>query len=79
MMSISGDGKEVVLTNGLGAATLPRMGRPPLHVKETKVRLTADQRRRIEALVGANRMAAFIRQAVENELARQERQASRQP
>lgn len=48
------------------------MGRPPLHVKETKVRLTDEQRQRIEALVGQNRMAAFIREAVENELERRE-------
>jgi len=48
------------------------MGRPPLNVKETKVRLADDQRRRIEALVGKNRMAEFIREAVERELARRE-------
>lgn len=48
------------------------MGRPPLNVKETKVRLTDEQRQRIEALVGPNRMAAFIREAVENELERRE-------
>lgn len=53
-----------------------RMGRPALHVKETKVRLTDDQRRRIEALVGPNRMAVFIREAVEAELARREKAAS---
>jgi predicted DNA-binding protein len=50
------------------------MGRPPLHVKETKVRLTDDQRQRIEALVGPSRMAAFIREAIEAELKRRERQ-----
>lgn len=50
------------------------MGRPPLHVKETKVRLPEDARRRIEALVGPNRMAIFIREAVEAELDRRERQ-----
>ena len=48
------------------------MGRPSLNVKETKVRLTADQRDRIEVLVGANRMAIFIREAVDNELERRE-------
>jgi predicted DNA-binding protein len=41
-----------------------------MHVKETKVRLTEETRQRIEALVGPNRMAAFIRDAVENELKR---------
>lgn len=50
------------------------MGRPPLNVKETKVRLTDEQRQRIEALLGPNRMAAFIREAVENELDRREKQ-----
>jgi len=51
-----------------------RMGRPPLNVKETKVRLTAAQRQRIEALVGPNRMAEFIREAIERELKRRERE-----
>lgn len=48
------------------------MGRPPLNVKETKVRLTLETRARIEALVGPNRMAAFIREAIEAELQRRE-------
>lgn len=53
------------------------MGRPPLGVKETKVRLPEDARRRIVALVGQNRMAEFIREAVEAELVRCERKAKR--
>lgn len=53
--------------------TARRMGRPALNVKETKVRLTDEQRRRIEALVGPNRMALFIREAVEAELGRREK------
>lgn len=48
------------------------MGRPPLNVKETKVRLTEDQRARIERAAGPGRMAEFIREAIENELARRE-------
>lgn len=52
------------------------MGRPPLNVKETKVRLTQEQRERIEALVGPNRMAVFIREAIEAELQRRERLVS---
>jgi predicted DNA-binding protein len=52
------------------------MGRPPLHVKATSVRLTADVRQRIADLVGANRMGAFIREAVENELRRREQAGS---
>ncbi len=54
------------------ALTGARMGRPPLNVKPTMVRLGEDVRERIEALVGPNRMAAFIRDAVENELRRRE-------
>jgi hypothetical protein len=50
------------------------MGRPPLKAGEktitTAVRLTGDIMRRIEAVAGQNRMAAFIREAVENELKR---------
>ena len=55
-----------------------RMGRPPLKVdietKATMVRLTEDVRLRIEALVGKRRMAAFIREAIDAELKRRERQ-----
>jgi predicted transcriptional regulator len=49
------------------------MGRPPLNVKATSVRLTADLRQRISTLVGAHRMGVFIREAVENELGRREK------
>jgi predicted DNA-binding protein len=55
------------------------MGRPPLNVKETKVRLTEETRQRIEALVGPNKMANFIREAVEAELRRRERAAKGKP
>lgn len=48
------------------------MGRPPLNVKPTIVRLTEDVIDRIEALVGPNRRAAFIREAIEAELERRE-------
>ena len=59
-----------------------RMGRPPMNVKPTMVRLTEDVRSRIVALVGANRMAGFIREAVEAELQRREKtvgKSSRNP
>lgn len=49
-----------------------RMGRPPLNVEETKVRLAAGVKGRIIALVGKHRMAAFIRAAVEEKLRREE-------
>jgi hypothetical protein len=49
------------------------MGRPPLGLKPTTVRLSADTIRRIEAVVGNRRLAVFIREAVESELQRRER------
>jgi hypothetical protein len=48
------------------------MGRPPLGMKPTTVRLSAETIRRIEALVGNRRVALFVREAVENELKRRE-------
>lgn len=60
----------MALTDFQGTDTPARMGRPPLNVKETKVRLTDDQRARITALVGPNRMAVFIREAIEEKLKR---------
>lgn len=48
------------------------MGRPPLGMKPTTIRLSKDTIRRIEALVGNRRLAVFIREAVENELQRRE-------
>lgn len=48
------------------------MGRPPLGMKPTTIRLSSDTIRRIEALVGNRRLALFIRDAVENELQRRE-------
>jgi Arc/MetJ-type ribon-helix-helix transcriptional regulator len=63
------------LTSIPGTVTARRMGRPPMNVKETKVRLNDDQPERIEALVGKNRMAEFIREAVERELKRREKKA----
>lgn len=51
------------------------MGRPPLHIKETKIRLSPETRERIKALVGNYRIAAFIREAIDRELARREADA----
>lgn len=48
------------------------MGRPPLGMKPTTVRLSAETISRIEVLVGNRRVALFIREAVENELQRRE-------
>ncbi len=48
------------------------MGRPPLDNKPTVVRLSDDQRSRIEVLVGKRGMSGFIRDAVDAELDRRE-------
>lgn len=56
-----------------------RMGRPPLNVKPTLVRLTQEALDRIEKVAGPNQRAAFIREAVENELAAREAGESRNP
>jgi len=44
-----------------------------MNVKPTLVRLTDETKQRIEAIAGPNRMAVFIREAIENELKRRER------
>ncbi|NIJ57261.1 Arc/MetJ-type ribon-helix-helix transcriptional regulator [Pseudochelatococcus lubricantis] len=51
-----------------------RMGRPPLNVKPILVRLPDDVPDRIDALVGKQKRAEFIREAVERELKRRERE-----
>lgn len=56
-----------------------RMGRPALNLEETKVRLNAGMKDRIVALVGEQRMAAFIREAIEEKLAATEAQPPRKP
>ena len=57
------------------SATSGRMGRPALNVKATLVRLPVEAIERIEALVGKNKMAEFIRDAVAAELKRREKAA----
>lgn len=47
-----------------------RMGRKPLNVKEIKIRLTDEQRARIEAQVGTYGIAKWIREAVDEKLDR---------
>lgn len=49
------------------------MGRPPLGNKPTQVRLPQDVMDRIDALMGGNKRAQFIREAVEAELTRREK------
>lgn len=47
-----------------------KMGRPPLFMEVTNVRLPAELRDRIDAITGKHRRAAFIREAIEEKLAR---------
>lgn len=65
---------DTVLTNYPIPVNSRRMGRPPLNVKPTQVRLSEETRKRIEAVAGPSRMAAFIREAIEAELERRERE-----
>lgn len=51
-----------------------RMGRPPLNMKSTNVRFPAELLDKIDALVGDRHRAKFIREAVERELRRRERE-----
>jgi predicted DNA-binding protein len=51
------------------------MGRPALNITPVLVRLPADMPDRIDALVGKQKRAAFIREAIERELARREAEA----
>lgn len=55
------------------------MGRPPLNIKPTLVRLSGDVRERIRKLVGDSGMAGFIREAIERELERRERPKHKRP
>jgi hypothetical protein len=56
-----------------------RMGRPPLNLKTTVIRLSADTIARIEAVVGKNRMSQFMREAAEAELLRREADSGHKP
>lgn len=55
------------------------MGRPPLGVKSTVIRLPEGLGERIDRLVGRKRRAVFIRELVEREVERLERQDGRPP
>lgn len=61
------------LDNSTEPDTQVAMGRPPLGMKPTTVRLPVETIRKIETLVGNRRVASFIREAVENELRRREK------
>lgn len=67
------------MTTIQGTDIASRMGRPPLNVVETKVRLPLGTGERIDALAGKNRRAEFIREAVEAELRRREKSSPPKP
>lgn len=54
------------------------MGRPPLNMQATKIRLSQETKKRITDLVGRYRIASFIREAIENELARREEEIKKE-
>src|SRR5262245_59166410 len=56
------------LTKWTLSVTFGRMGRPPLNVKATVIRLPEGFADRIDAVAGTNRRSQFIREAVEREL-----------
>lgn len=60
------------MTDKAVSDSAPRMGRPPLGIISTTVRLSKDTLERIDAVAGKNRRAEFIRVAVEEALARRE-------
>jgi hypothetical protein len=64
---------EADLTIFLESVTTRRMGRPPLKVKPMLVRLPEGTAEKIDALVGPQKRAEFISEAVERELKRRER------
>ena len=74
MVSINDIAYEGDLMSLPASATSGRMGRPSLNLKTTVVRLSVEALERIEALVGKNKMAEFIREAVDRELVRRERE-----
>lgn len=65
---------QAIAEGGEGEKAKPAVGRPPLNVKVMPVRLPAGMAERIDAIAGENRRAEFIREAVERELKRRERQ-----
>lgn len=61
------------LTQKTIADSPSRMGRPSLGVVSTTARLPKALLERIDALLGPNKRAEFIREAVDEKLARDER------
>ncbi len=69
---INGGVNEIRLVMIMSVDRQVSMGRPPLGMKPTTIRLPAETIQRIETLVGNRRVARFIREAIENELQRRE-------
>ncbi len=63
----------IVLEIAHSPDTHEAMGRPPLGMKPTTIRLPLETIQRIEALVGNRRLAMFIREAIDSELQRREK------
>lgn len=63
----------IFLAQGHRSDSDDAMGRPPLGMKPTTIRLPQEMIQRIETLVGNRQLAQFIREAVERELERRER------
>lgn len=55
------------------------MGRPPLNMKSTNLRLPPETMERIDKIVGKNQRARFIREAIEHALRLAESLARRLP
>lgn len=55
------------------------MGRPPLNMKATNLRLPPETMERIDKIVGKNQRARFIREAIEHALRLAESLARRLP
>lgn len=64
------DEAELAVDEGRGKKVARRMGRPALGIKATQVRLSEAIMAQIDAMAGPGKRAQFIREAVENELAR---------
>jgi predicted DNA-binding protein len=63
------------------ADTLKRMGRPPLKLHmgtiKTTIRLPEDLHRKLQSSVDANRIAEFVRDAIEREIERRENEGKK--
>lgn len=68
---------QAVSDNGNGQKAAHSVGRPKMNVTPTLVRLPEGIAERIDAVAGKNRRAEFIRDAVERELKRREKEAAK--